>query len=44
MTDDLKDVIKENMEVPIEKNKMFVAFSEVVDDEGQSKIGKKGKS
>ena len=41
MTVDLKDVIKENMEVPIEKNKMFVAFSEVVDMKAKAKLAER---
>ena len=38
MTGDLKEVIKENSEVPSDRNKMFVAFSEVVDDQGEENI------
>ena len=38
MTGDHKEVIKENSEVPSDRNKMFVAFSEVVEDQGEENI------
>ena len=38
MTGDHKEVRKENSEVPSDRNKMFVAFSQVVDDQGEENI------
>ena len=37
-TGDLKDIIKDKLDTPIENTKMFVTESEVIDDEGEENV------